>query len=258
MLEVKDLVKRYGSRAVVNRISFKIDPGETVGLLGPNGAGKTTTFNMIVGMLKPDEGDVFLNEEKVTALPVYKRARRGIGYLFQDKSVFRGLTVEENILAILERVPGTDRESRTSVLENLIRDFGLGTVRKANADTLSGGERRRLEIARALTTNPSILLLDEPFAAVDPKVKSEIKKIILGLTGRKIAILITDHDVRETLSITDRAYIIDEGKILAEGTPEELIDNPDVQDRYLGKDFRTDFLQELQEIREKKARRISK
>jgi lipopolysaccharide export system ATP-binding protein len=258
MLEVKDLVKRYGTRAVVNRISFKIDPGETVGLLGPNGAGKTTTFNMIVGMLKPDEGDVFLNEEKVTALPVYKRARRGIGYLFQDKSVFRGLTAEENIMAILERVPELDKKQRDEKLESLIRDFGLEKVRKANADTLSGGERRRLEIARALTTNPNILLLDEPFAAVDPKVKGEIKKIIIGLTSRNIAILITDHDVRETLSITDRAYIIDEGKILAEGTPEELIDNLEVQDRYLGKDFRTDFLQELKEIREKKDKRTGK
>jgi len=252
MLEVKNLIKRYGQRTVVNDLSFRIEPGETVGLLGPNGAGKTTTFNMIVGMLRPDEGEVFLNGKSVTALPVYKRARLGIGYLYQDRSVFRGLSVEENILAILERVPGTTRESRAAELENLIRDFGLQKVRKSGADTLSGGERRRLEIARALTTKPSILLLDEPFAAVDPKVKSEIKKIILGLTGRNISILITDHDVRETLSITDRAYIIDDGKILAAGTPEELIENKSVQERYLGADFRTDFLDELREIRERK------
>lgn len=243
MLEVKGLVKSYGRRRVVSGVSFTVGAGEVVGLLGKNGAGKTTSFRMTMGMVKPDGGNVFLLGEDVSKLPMYKRARKGLGYLAQDKSVFRGLTTRGNLLATLEATSLSRRERKARANE-LIEEFGLKKVEKSMADTLSGGETRRLEIARALTTNPKLILLDEPFTGVDPIAISELKKHISKLVGRGISILITDHNVRDTLVITDRAYILEEGEILASGTPEELVDNELVKETYLGKDFSSEFLTE--------------
>ncbi len=237
LLHVQDLVKSYGSRTVVNGVSFDMEPGEIVGLLGPNGAGKTTTFRMTIGMITPDSGAVLFRGEDITRLPVYKRARRGIGYLSQEQSVFQRLTVEQNLLAILETLPlsRTDRRHR---VDELLAEFGLSHVRQNMGGLCSGGEKRRLEIARALITQPALLMLDEPFSGVDPIAVEEIQKIIRRLREKGIGILLTDHNVRETLSVTDRAYIIKEGAVFAHGAASELVDNPDVRKAYLGESFR--------------------
>jgi lipopolysaccharide export system ATP-binding protein len=237
LLYVQDLVKTYGSRAVVNGVSFHMEPGEIVGLLGPNGAGKTTTFRMTIGMITPDSGAVVFRDQDITRLPVYRRARRGIGYLSQEQSVFQRLTVEQNLLAILETLPLT-RAERRSRSDALLQEFGLTHVRQNLGGLCSGGEKRRLEIARALITQPTLLMLDEPFSGVDPIAVEEIQKIIRRLREKGIGILLTDHNVRETLSVTDRAYIIADGQILAHGAASELIDNPAVRKAYLGESFR--------------------
>jgi lipopolysaccharide export system ATP-binding protein len=242
----KDLVKKYGQRVVVNHVSFEVKQGEIVGLLGPNGAGKTTSFYQVVGLIKPDEGRVFLNEEDITSLPMYKRAKMGIGYLPQEASVFRKLSVEDNISAILEMTKLSKREQREK-LESLIREFRLEKVRKNNGDVLSGGERRRTEIARALATDPKFILLDEPFAGIDPIAVEDIQAIVAKLKHKNIGILITDHNVTETLSICDRAYLLIEGKIFQHGTAEELAANEEVKRLYLGRNFelkRKDYLHE--------------
>ena len=236
MLRAEDLVKRYKRRTVVGGVSVEVHQGEIVGLLGPNGAGKTTTFYMIVGLIKPNEGRILLEDQEITDLPMYKRAKRGIGYLPQEASVFRKLSVEENILAILE-MTDLDRASRAAKLEELIEEFGLGHVRTNRGDVLSGGERRRTEIARALATEPKFILLDEPFAGVDPIAVEDIQSIVAKLKERNIGVLITDHNVQETLSITDRAYLLFEGKILKQGTAEELAADETVRKVYLGKNF---------------------
>jgi len=234
---VQDLVKSYGSRAVVNGVSFDMEPGEIVGLLGPNGAGKTTTFRMTIGMITPDSGAVVFRDHDITRLPVYRRARRGIGYLSQEQSVFQRLTVEQNLLAILETLP-LSRADRCARAESLLQEFGLLNVRNNLGGLCSGGEKRRLEIARALITQPTLLMLDEPFSGVDPIAVEEIQKIIRRLREKGIGILLTDHNVRETLSVTDRAYIIADGQILAHGAASELVDNPAVRKAYLGESFR--------------------
>ncbi|KAF0240959.1 MAG: lipopolysaccharide export system ATP-binding [Planctomycetota bacterium] len=234
---VQNLVKSYGSRAVVNGVSFDMEPGEIVGLLGPNGAGKTTTFRMTIGMITPDSGAVVFRDQDITRLPVYRRARRGIGYLSQEQSVFQRLTVEQNLLAILETLP-MSRADRCARAESLLQEFGLLNVRNNLGGLCSGGEKRRLEIARALITQPTLLMLDEPFSGVDPIAVEEIQKIIRRLREKGIGILLTDHNVRETLSVTDRAYIIADGQILAHGAASELIDNPAVRKAYLGESFR--------------------
>ena len=244
LLEVHSLKKRYGGfgargRLVVNDVSFTVDRGEVVGLLGPNGAGKTTTFRMVMGMVRPDAGQVVLRGEEVTRLPMYQRARRGMGYLSQEPSVFRPLTVEENIMAVLEviKMKSAERhERRRQLLERL----DLTHLAKNRADTLSGGERRRLEITRALVSRPSLLLLDEPFSGVDPIAVFEIRTIILRLKKQGMGILLTDHSVREVLSITDRSYIINAGKVLVGGTPEEVIADPRARRVYLGQTFAED------------------
>jgi lipopolysaccharide export system ATP-binding protein len=230
-------VKRYGRRAVVNSVDLSLKRGEVVGLLGPNGAGKTTSFHMIVGLLTPDEGAVFLDDREITRLPMYRRARMGVGYLSQESSIFRGLTVEQNIGAILETQPGgrTEREKR---LTGLLRELGIESLRKRAAATLSGGERRRVEIARALVTGPAFLLLDEPFVGIDPIVVQDIQAIIMSLRKRGIGILITDHSVRETLSVTDRAYIMYDGEILLTGSADELASSEEARKLYLGERFR--------------------
>ncbi|MCC6742074.1 MAG: LPS export ABC transporter ATP-binding protein [Planctomycetia bacterium] len=237
LLSVQELVKTYGSRTVVDGVCFHMEPGEIVGLLGPNGAGKTTTFRMTIGMITPDSGHVFFRDQDITALPVYKRARRGIGYLSQEQSVFQRLTVEQNLLGILETLP-LSRHDRRLRCEALLNEFGLSHVRYNMGGLCSGGEKRRLEIARALITQPQLLMLDEPFSGVDPIAVEEIQKIIRKLREKGIGILLTDHNVRETLSVTDRAYIIAEGQILAHGAAAELVENPEVRKAYLGESFR--------------------
>lgn len=235
-LKATNLVKKYGLRTVVNSVSINVNQGEIVGLLGPNGAGKTTTFYMVVGFVKPDGGTVLLDEDPLTALPMYKRARKGIGYLPQEPSVFRKLSVEDNIMAILEMTK-LNKQERGERLESLIEEFGLEKVRKNIGDSLSGGERRRTEIARALASSPSFILLDEPFAGIDPIAVEDIQVIVAKLKQKNIGILITDHNVQETLSITDRAYLMFEGKILMSGTAEELAADETVKKVYLGKNF---------------------
>lgn len=240
----KGLVKKYGKRTVVNHVSFHVEQGEIVGLLGPNGAGKTTSFYQVVGLIKPDEGSVFLNDMNITRLPMYKRAKMGIGYLPQEPSVFRKLTVEDNISAILEMTKLTKKEQREK-LESLLDEFGLKHVRKNNGDLLSGGERRRTEIARALAVNPRFILLDEPFAGIDPIAVEDIQSIVTKLKYKNIGILITDHNVNETLSICDRAYLLIEGQIFKHGTSEELAEDEHVRRLYLGRNFelkRKDYL----------------
>ena len=236
ILRCEDLVKIYGRREVVQEVSLDVKQGEIVGLLGPNGAGKTTTFYMTVGFIKPNAGRVFLDQEDITDLPMYKRAQRGIGYLPQEPSVFRKLSVEDNISAVLEMTSLGKREQREK-LEELIDEFGLQKVRKNRGDTVSGGERRRTEIARALATSPKFILLDEPFAGIDPIAVEDIQYIVAKLKTKNIGILITDHNVQETLSITDRAYLMFEGRILKDGTAEELAADKMVRKVYLGKNF---------------------
>jgi lipopolysaccharide export system ATP-binding protein len=239
VLRARSLVKSFRRRRVVDDVSLEVHEGEVVGLLGPNGAGKTTTFHMVVGLTRPDEGSVFLNDEEITVLPMYLRARSGINYLPQEPSIFRKLTVEENVLAILETLPLKPAE-RQERLGALLGELGLSSKAKARAYTLSGGERRRAEITRALVTSPSFMLLDEPFAGIDPIAVGDIQKIIHHLKNRGIGILVTDHNVRETLKITDRAYIMNEGRIFRAGSPDELAFDEDVRRVYLGEEFRLD------------------
>jgi lipopolysaccharide export system ATP-binding protein len=236
ILRTENLVKQYSRRIVVNDVSIEVNQGEIVGLLGPNGAGKTTTFYMTVGLIKPDAGKIFLDDEDITKLPMYKRAQRGIGYLAQEASVFRKLSVEDNIMAILEFTDRTKAE-RHEKLELLIAEFRLDKVRRNRGDLLSGGERRRTEIARALATDPKFILLDEPFAGVDPIAVEDIQAIVSRLKEKNIGILITDHNVHETLSITERSYLLFEGKILKQGTAEELANDEMVRKVYLGQNF---------------------
>lgn len=236
MLRGEGLIKRYKRRTVVDGANVEVRQGEIVGLLGPNGAGKTTTFYMITGLVKPNEGHVFLDDEDITGLAMYKRAQKGIGYLPQEPSVFRKLSVEDNIRAILELTSRSKADQRTK-LESLLNEFGLQHVRKSMGDVLSGGERRRTEIARALATEPRFILLDEPFAGVDPIAVEDIQGIVAHLKDRGIGVLITDHNVQETLSITDRAYLLYEGRILKQGNAEELAGDPEVREKYLGRNF---------------------
>ncbi len=236
ILRTEDLVKKYGKRTVVKEVTVELNKGEIVGLLGPNGAGKTTTFYMIVGLIKPLSGKIYLDAVEITEEPMYKRAQRGIGYLPQEASVFRKLTVEDNIKAVLE-FTDLSREEQKDRLENLIEEFGLGHVRKSFGIQLSGGERRRTEIARALAVDPKFILLDEPFAGVDPIAVEDIQTIVAKLKHKNIGVLITDHNVHETLSITDRAYLLFEGSILKQGTAEELAADEHVRKVYLGKNF---------------------
>ena len=236
ILSAEHLVKKYGTRTVVQDVSIQVNRGEIVGLLGPNGAGKTTTFYMVVGFVKPNDGHVFLNETEITDEPMFKRAQKGIGYLPQEPSVFRKLTVEDNIRAILEMTKLSKNE-QIDRMEGLIEEFGLQKVRSNIGDSLSGGERRRTEIARALATDPSFILLDEPFAGIDPIAVEDIQSIVSKLKTKNIGILITDHNVQETLSITDRAYLMFEGKILRAGTAEELAADEMVRKVYLGQNF---------------------
>jgi len=235
-LYTKNLVKYYGRRKVVDGMSVEVKQGEIVGLLGPNGAGKTTTFYMVVGFIKPSEGQVFLDDKEITDLPMYKRARRGIGYLPQEASVFRKMTVEDNIACVLEMTKLSRKEQKIKQ-ESLIDEFGLEKVRKNIGDSLSGGERRRTEIARSLATDPRFILLDEPFAGIDPIAVEDIQSIVSRLKDKNIGILITDHNVQETLSITDRAYLMFEGRILKAGTAEELAEDELVRKVYLGQHF---------------------
>jgi lipopolysaccharide export system ATP-binding protein len=237
VLKAEHLIKKYKTRTVVNDVSVKVEQGEIVGLLGPNGAGKTTTFYMTVGLIKPNQGKIFLDNEDITALPMYQRAKRGIGYLAQEASVFRKLTVEENILSVLELRDYTKQERKDKV-EELIEEFSLHKVRKNLGMSLSGGERRRTEIARALAVDPSFVLLDEPFAGVDPIAVEEIQSIVSKLKKKNIGILITDHNVDETLSITDRTYLMVDGKLFKSGTAEELANDPLVRKVYLGQNFK--------------------
>jgi lipopolysaccharide export system ATP-binding protein len=235
-LYTENLVKKYKKRVVVDKVSIELEQGEIVGLLGPNGAGKTTSFYMIVGLVRPNEGKIFLDDEDITSLPVYKRARNGISYLAQESSVFRKLTVEDNIRAVLE-VSDIPKEEQKERLETLINEFGLQKIRTSMGFQLSGGERRRTEIARALALKPKFILLDEPFAGVDPIAVEDIQAIVSHLREKNIGILITDHNVHETLSITDRAYLLFEGKILKSGTSSQLADDEHVRKVYLGKNF---------------------
>lgn len=235
-LNVLNLAKTYGERKVVDDVSIKVSSGEVVGLLGPNGAGKTTIFYMTVGLTNPDEGKIYLNEENIENLPMYQRARKGIGYLPQEPSIFRKLTVEENLLAILEMYPLSDKE-REDVLDELLNELHIAHLAKNKAFTLSGGERRRVEITRTLISRPQFILLDEPFAGIDPKSIDDLQQIINHLKNKGIGILITDHNVRETLQITDRAYIINEGKILEEGIPDKIAESSKVRRIYLGDKF---------------------
>ncbi|WP_353184708.1 LPS export ABC transporter ATP-binding protein [Parapedobacter lycopersici] len=236
ILKAEHLIKKYRQRTVVNDVSFEVSQGEIVGLLGPNGAGKTTSFYMIVGLIKPNEGHVYLDGEEITEDPMYRRAQKGIGYLAQEASVFRKLSVEHNIMAVLE-IHHPDKVQRKEKLEELLSEFSLNRVRHNRGDLLSGGERRRTEIARALAANPNFILLDEPFAGVDPIAVEEIQSIVAKLKHRNIGILITDHNVQETLSITDRAYLLTEGKIMLAGTPEEIAANEMARKFYLGRNF---------------------
>lgn len=236
ILRTEHLYKIYGKRTVVNDVSIEVKQGEIVGLLGPNGAGKTTTFYMTTGLITPNQGRIFLNEDDITKFPVYKRAQAGIGYLAQEASVFRKMSVENNIRSVLEMTKFS-KEYQREKLEQLIAEFRLEKVRKNIGDRLSGGERRRCEIARCLAIEPNFIMLDEPFAGVDPIAVQDIQDIVWHLKDKNIGILITDHNVDETLSITDRAYLLFEGKILFQGTPKELADNPTVREKYLGRDF---------------------
>ena len=236
VLRTEDLVKKYKTRTVVNHVSINVKQGEIVGLLGPNGAGKTTTFYMTVGLVTPNEGKIFLNDMEITKFPVYKRARNGIGYLAQEASIFRKMTVEDNIRSVLEMTETTS-EYQKEKLESLIAEFGLNKVRKNLGDQLFGGERRRAEIARCLAIDPKFIMLDEPFAGVDPIAVQDIQSIVAKLKHKNIGILITDHNVYETLSICDRAYLLFEGKVLFQGTAEQLAENEIVREKYLGKDF---------------------
>lgn len=235
-IHTKGLIKKYRSRTVVNHVSFEVNQGEIVGLLGPNGAGKTTSFYMVVGLVKPDEGNVYLDEMDITKLPMYQRAQMGIGYLPQEASVFRKLSVEDNILAVLEMTK-LSKQQQKEKLESLLEEFRLTHVRKNPGDVLSGGERRRTEIARALAVDPKFILLDEPFAGIDPIAVEDIQTIVAKLKYKNIGILITDHNVQETLSITDRAYLLFEGKILKSGNAEELAADEQVRKVYLGQHF---------------------
>jgi lipopolysaccharide export system ATP-binding protein len=235
-LHTKDLVKKYRSRTVVKGVSIEVERGEIVGLLGPNGAGKTTSFYMIVGLITPNEGRIFIDEEEITKQPVYRRARKGIGYLAQEASVFRKLSIEDNIKAVLE-MSDMSKEEQKQGLESLLSEFGLQKIRKSLGIQLSGGERRRTEIARALALNPHFILLDEPFAGVDPIAVEDIQEIVSRLKKKNIGILITDHNVHETLSITDRAYLLFEGSILKAGTAHDLAEDEQVRKLYLGKNF---------------------
>ncbi len=236
VLRTEGLVKCYGKRTVVNDVSINVRQGEIVGLLGPNGAGKTTSFYMTTGLIVPNAGHIYLDDREITDFPVYKRARAGIGYLPQEASVFRKLSVEDNIMAVLE-MTGLPRQRQLEKLEELIADFNLGKVRRNLGDQLSGGERRRTEIARCLAIDPKFIMLDEPFAGVDPIAVEEIQHVVWRLKYRNIGILITDHNVQETLTITDRAYLLFEGRILFQGKPEELADNSIVREKYLGSNF---------------------
>ncbi len=236
-LEVKGLVKSYGGRRVVNGVSFFVNNGEIIGLLGPNGAGKTTAFYMTVGLIRPDQGKVIFHTKDVTNAPIHQRARMGMGYLAQEPSVFRNLTVEQNILCILESLSLT-KQGRKQRLEELLEELNLGKLAKKYASTLSGGERRRLEITRSLVTNPTLLILDEPFANIDPISVNEVKELIRHLSEKGISILITDHNAREIFSVVDRSYLISEGKVMLSGTVESLIHNEEARLTYLGKDFR--------------------
>lgn len=235
-LHTTDLVKRYKTRTVVNEVSVEVEQGEIVGLLGPNGAGKTTTFYMIVGLIRPNGGHIWLDSTEITDFPMYRRSRLGIGYLAQEASVFRKLSVEDNIMAVMELSDMTKQE-RKERLESLLEEFGLARIRKSLGIQLSGGERRRTEIARALALKPSFILLDEPFAGVDPIAVEDIQMIVSHLKDKNIGILITDHNVHETLTITDRAYLLFEGKILKQGTASQLADDEQVRNVYLGKNF---------------------
>jgi lipopolysaccharide export system ATP-binding protein len=246
IIHTKDLVKQYRNRTVVDKVSVEVKQGEIVGLLGPNGAGKTTTFYMVVGLIKPDEGEVYLNDLNITKLPMYKRAQMGIGYLPQEASVFRKLSVEDNVAAVLEMTKLSRKEQKQK-LEDLLKEFRLTHVRRNNGDSLSGGERRRTEIARALAVDPKFILLDEPFAGVDPIAVEDIQTVVARLKYKNIGILITDHNVNETLSICDRAYLLIEGKIFKHGTAEELSEDEQVRRLYLGRNFelkRKDYLHE--------------
>jgi len=236
VLRTEDLVKKYGQRTVANHVSINVRQGEIVGLLGPNGAGKTTTFYMTTGLITPNEGRIFLNDLDITSFPVYRRAQYGIGYLAQEASVFRKLSVEDNLIAVLQ-MTGKSKEYQKEKLESLIAEFRLEKVRKNLGDRLSGGERRRTEIARCLAIDPKFIMLDEPFAGVDPIAVEDIQYIVYKLKEKNIGILITDHNAPETLSITDRAYLLFEGKILFQGTSEELASNPVVREKYLGRNF---------------------
>ena len=236
-LEVRSIAKAYDGRAVLHDVSLSVSRGEVVGLLGPNGAGKTTSFYSVMGLVKPDSGRIYLDSEDITGLPMYRRAILGLGYLPQETSIFRGLTDEQNILAVLEVVE-PDAGARSARLEKLLEEFGLAALRAAPAMALSGGERRRCEIARALAADPSIMLLDEPFAGIDPISIADIRELVRDLKSRDIGVLITDHNVRETLGLVDRAYIIHSGRVLTEGSPAEIIANADVRRVYLGEDFR--------------------
>ncbi|MBO5920090.1 MAG: LPS export ABC transporter ATP-binding protein [Bacteroidales bacterium] len=231
-----DLIKIYGKRTVVKGVSFEVNQGEIVGLLGPNGAGKTTSFYMITGLIKPNGGKIFLDDEEITDLPMFKRSQKGLGYLAQEASVFRKMSVEDNIMSVMEHTDLT-KEQRKERLESLIAEFRLEKVRKSYGIQLSGGERRRCEIARALAVDPKFILLDEPFAGVDPIAVEDIQHIIAKLKNKNIGIIITDHNVHETLAITDRAYLLYDGNILESGTPEQLANNPEVRKRYLGQNF---------------------
>ena len=236
ILKANNLIKSYSGKSVVNDVSLNLKQGEIVGLLGPNGAGKTTSFYMIVGLIKPNSGSIYLDDKEITTFPMYKRAQNGIGYLAQESSVFRKMSVEDNIQSVLE-MTNLSKKEQIEKVESLLDEFGLQAIRKSRGDLLSGGERRRTEIARALATNPSFILLDEPFAGVDPLAVEDIQKIVRDLTKRNIGILITDHNVQETLAITDRTYLMFEGSILKDGKPEELANDELVRKVYLGQNF---------------------
>ncbi|MFN0200800.1 MAG: LPS export ABC transporter ATP-binding protein [Bacteroidia bacterium] len=236
-LIAKNLVKKYKQRAVVNDVSLEVNQGEIVGLLGPNGAGKTTSFYMIVGLIRPFSGNIYLEDKEITKLPMYKRGQLGIGYLAQESSVFREMSVEDNIMSVLEMATPLTAKERRDKTERLIEEFSLGHVRKNKGKLLSGGERRRTEIARSLAVDPKFILLDEPFAGIDPRQVEEIQKIVKELTTRNIGVLITDHNVHETLSITNRAYLLHDGQVLKSGTAEELVQDEMVRKVYLGENF---------------------
>lgn len=237
ILVAESLVKHYGARTVVRGVSLEVNAGEIVGLLGPNGAGKTTSFYMIVGLVAADQGQIWLNGQDITLMPVNQRTQMGLGYLPQEASVFRKLTVEQNILGVLELRQDLNREEQRRELEGLLQELHIRSIRRSMGQSLSGGERRRVEIARALAANPRVILLDEPFAGVDPISVIDIQRIIHHLKARGIAVLITDHNVRETLGVCERAYIVSDGKILAEGSPQDILDNPQVRAVYLGEHF---------------------